>query len=85
MKTCSSGKRIYTSATLAEEALLEAQARGHFQPGKGPVNVYLCDTCSNYHLTSRGPMHDKLKEAIEQGSLARMRQAHAWEQKLKRR
>lgn len=84
MKGCTTGKRMYVTQTLAEDALLEAHTRGLFSAGQGPVAVYLCQQCGGYHLTSKGPVNERLAQALSDGSLRRMQEAAAWERKLRR-
>lgn len=85
MKKCSSGKVIYLSQALAEEALLDAWIRNHYAKGQGPVNVYRCDDCGDFHLTSKGVMSERLKMAIDKGEIERSRRAFDLENKLWRR
>lgn len=79
---CPSGKRAYLSKELAEEALIGA--RINFRSGQGgPVNIYECRDCGNYHLTSRGPLHELLesKEVLDRIKLER--ESREWERKLR--
>jgi hypothetical protein len=84
MKSCTTGKNVYASQALAEDALLEAYTRSDFPKGQGPVTVYVCNFCSSYHLTSKGPMNPRLAAALSDGTLKRLREAAAWERKLRR-
>jgi hypothetical protein len=85
MKKCPSGKVIYFSQTLAEDALLEAWIRNHYTKGQGPVNVYQCEDCGNFHLTSKGEMNHQLKQSIDNGQIERSRRAYYLENKLRRK
>ncbi len=85
MERCVSGKRVYTTQEMAEEALLEAWARFDYAAGNGPVAVYRCEDCGNYHLTSRGPVNAKLDQALREGKITRQREANRWEEKFKRK
>jgi hypothetical protein len=85
MKGCVSGKTGYLSESVAAEALLDAWVRHRYAPGRGPVNVYLCDACGQYHFTSKGEMHARLAQAMKDGSLHRQQQARNWEDRWRGR
>ena len=85
MKNCPSGKRIYVSQTLAEDALIDAWIRSAHKPGNGPVNVYLCEDCGNFHFTSKGNMNTRLKAELDSGQIARGRRAFEHESKFRHR
>lgn len=79
------GKRSYLSQELAEEALIAAWTAFDYSEGHGPVAVYLCEDCGSYHLTSRGPMNERLASAIAGGEIGREKQAEKWTQRIRRR
>lgn len=85
MNRCISGKRLYVSQEVAEDALIETWTRFDFSASNGPVAVYRCDDCGHYHLTSRGPMNEKLSQAIADGKIRRQKEADQWMNKLKRK
>lgn len=85
MERCSSGKRIYPSQEVAEEVLIESWTRYNYADGHGPVAVYQCEDCGRFHLTSRGPMNEKLSRAISDGKVSRQKEANKWAEKLKRK
>ena len=85
MKTCLTGKRAYLSEEIALEALIGAWVHYDHSHGDGPVAIYCCDDCGQYHLTSRGPMHETLKKYIADGTISRITQAEEWTQRLKKR
>lgn len=76
---------MYSSREIAEDVLIETWTRFEFSPDNGPVAVYQCDDCGQYHLTSRGPMNDKLSEALRDGKINRQKEADRWATKLKRK
>ena len=80
--TCITGKRVYSSETLAEDALIEAATR-HGEGSGGPVAVYLCHDCANYHLTSKGQMNTRLEQYIRDGKLKLNHEANRWLKKFK--
>jgi ABC-type ATPase with predicted acetyltransferase domain len=80
---CSTGKKVYASEALAEDALIEARIQFDYQAGRGPVAVYRCEACGHYHLTSQGPMSEKLKMYLASGQLDKQKQANYWAHKLK--
>jgi ABC-type ATPase with predicted acetyltransferase domain len=85
MRTCVSGKRAYTDQLVAEEALIEANIQYDYTRGNGPVAVYQCDYCGQFHLTSRGPANERLTSLIKEGKLAAMKQSSRWTAKFKKR
>jgi hypothetical protein len=84
MIKCRSGKKVYLSEALAEDALIDAHSRNDYAH-TGPVAVYRCDDCGYFHFTSKGTVNPKLAELLKSGKLNRAREASAWESKLKRR
>jgi hypothetical protein len=85
MKRCSTGKVIYVTQTLAEDALIDAWGRNNYKIGSGPVNVYQCDDCGNFHFTSKGAMNDRLKKECDSGQIAKNQRAFDLERKFKKR
>jgi len=85
MKTCITGKKMYLTQSMAEDVLIETCSRFEFASGSGPIAVYRCDDCGYYHLTSRGPMNERLAKFIADGKLSLEREANRWIDKLKRR
>ena len=47
----------------------------------GPVNVYECQDCGNFHLTSQGEISDVLKSDKIKKEIDRERDARHWERK----
>lgn len=84
MPPCPSGKKIYSSESLAIDALIEANVQFEFGNRPGPINIYRCDDCAHYHLTSKGTMNEKLARLIKEGTLGKMRRAAQWENKFRR-
>jgi hypothetical protein len=84
MITCSSGKKVYTTQPMAEEALLEAWMRYNVSTTNGPIAVYQCEDCGYFHLTSRGPMNEKLAKYLAEGKLKKDQEARYWEDRLKK-
>lgn len=82
---CSSGKTAYHSESLALEALEELWSRASFRKGEGPVTVYLCEECAQYHFTSKGTVHERLSDLLNSGRLDRLRESAKWEEKFKGR
>lgn len=85
MRQCPSGKRMYASQEIAEDVLIETRTRFEFGPGRGPIAVYQCDDCRQFHFTSKGPMNEKLSKALAEGKIDRQKEAEKWLDKLKRR
>jgi hypothetical protein len=85
IKRCSSGKVIYVSLSLAEDALLDAWVRNNYSVGTGPITIYQCEDCGNFHFTSKGAMNDRLKRELDSGQIERSRRAFDYERKFKAR
>jgi len=85
MITCSTKKKVYLSAEIAEDVLIETWTRYDFNVGSGPVTVYRCDDCGYYHLTSKGVMNEKLARYIKEGKIKRQKEADNWLNKMKKR
>ncbi|MBS1682442.1 MAG: hypothetical protein JST48_12080 [Bacteroidetes bacterium] len=84
MLTCNTGKRVYETEVLAEEALIDAHGRNNYS-GSGPIAIYKCDSCGYFHFTSKGPMNRKLAEQIASGKIKLQQQANAWSRKFSNR
>jgi hypothetical protein len=78
MMKCSTGKKLYSTKSIAEEVLIELWIKNDFVPGQGPCTVYQCEHCGYYHLTSQGPMNERLAELLGNGYIRRMRTASRW-------
>lgn len=77
---CSTGKNQYSTQYLAEMALIEIHIHRNFPPEQGPQNVYQCEFCGSWHLTSKSPKrNERLQEMIDSGELRLMQQAREWE------
>jgi hypothetical protein len=85
MDRCISGKRMYSSQQVAEDVLIESWTRFDYTSGNGPVSVYQCEDCGQFHLTSKGPMNERLAKALSDGKIQRQKEADRWLDKLKRR
>lgn len=85
MSTCVSGKKMYLNEAIAIEALIGAHTQFNYRDGNGPVAVYQCEDCGNYHLTSKGAMNDRLAVLIKDGKINRQKEADQWEGKLRKR
>jgi hypothetical protein len=85
MTKCVTQKKCYLTQHIAEDALIEAWINFDFSRGNGPVAVYRCDDCGEFHLTSTGTMNERLRNAIESGFIKKQKQATQWSNKFKRR
>jgi hypothetical protein len=83
MIKCPTGKRVYLTEAMAEEALIDAHSRSDYA-GTGPVAVYLCEECGYYHFTSKGKMNEKLAQQISSRKIRRHQEANRWVNKLKK-
>lgn len=81
---CSSKKVIYHSEQEAVEALLQNRGRFSYPQGSGPINVYKCELCGNFHFTSKGEIHDSLMSNDGQSRINREQEANFWINKLRK-
>ena len=79
---CPSGKKQYPTHGLAEDALIAARIQRGSEKS-GPVAVYQCEDCGQWHLTSKGSMNPRLEEYIQSGKLKLQQQAERWKHKLR--
>jgi hypothetical protein len=85
MSTCVTNKKMYPSAEIAEEALIEARTQYDFGQREGPRAIYRCEDCGAYHLTSKGEVNEKLKQYLATGKISLHKEANHWMSKIKKR
>lgn len=85
MIKCISHKKVYASRELAEDALIEVRTQYEYGTHKGPVAVYQCDDCGYFHLTSRGPVNERLEREMTSGKIKKEKEAIRWMEKIKRK
>jgi hypothetical protein len=85
MPTCTTHKRCHPTYDLAEEALIGAHIAYNYGKGSRPVNVYQCDQCGQYHLTSQGEVNARLQKMLDEGEIQKQKEANWWEGKFKGR
>ena len=83
MIKCISHKRVYPTQEIAEDALIEARTHFDYAAHQGPIGVYQCEDCGHYHLTSKGPVNNKLSQFLGNGKIDRQKEANHWLDKLK--
>lgn len=81
---CVTRKTCYQTKELAEEALIETRARFHFRENSGPIAVYLCEDCGEWHFTSKGPISDTLNTDEVKKRIDAQQEANYWAQKFRR-
>lgn len=82
---CRTGKRVYLTQEIAEEALIGARINYKYPENTGPVGVYQCEECGFYHLTSKGPMNERLAKYMAEGKIRRSSESEEWLRKLRKR
>ncbi|MEL6558418.1 MAG: hypothetical protein AAFQ94_09555 [Bacteroidota bacterium] len=80
---CVTGKRSYYTKELAEEALIANRSRYHHGDDSGPINVYQCEHCNQWHFTSKGPKSELLESPDVKKNINLNREANYWERKLR--
>ena len=83
MGNCITGKKTFPSQEVAEEVLIETHIRFNYAAGHGPVGVYRCDDCGQFHLTSKGPVNERLSQYRREGKIDREKTADYWIKKLR--
>jgi len=78
---CPTKKKSHQSKEIAETALF--QARIQFE-NNNAIAVYECDSCGDWHLTSKGEMSERLKQAIDDGTLKKEIDKYQWNEKYRR-
>lgn len=78
--SCPTRKYEYYTQDLAETALIDQHIYKGFQAHEGPQNVYECDHCGAWHLTSKAPERNpRLQEMVDSGEMKRKQEASKWE------
>ena len=75
---CVTGKVCYETRDEAIQALINNWIEKNHRIGMGPINVYKCPECGNWHLTSKGSKAAELIEALENGKIERERKMLDW-------
>jgi hypothetical protein len=82
---CRSGKKLFETALLAEDVLIDLWSKNDYPENRGPISFYKCDDCGYYHLTSQGPMSEKLAQYLSSDKARLNREAGKWLDKFKKR
>jgi len=80
---CTSGKRCFEEEFLALEALIQNHIINDYPDGDGPLNIYKCTECANWHFTSKGLPHDVLTDPEMIARIMKEKRANYWERKLR--
>jgi len=83
MTKCVTGKSPFQDRALAIEALIQNHIRNQHRHGTGPLNVYQCDDCGEWHFTSKPPMAEELMDPVVQKRIRDEGRALDWEKKLR--
>lgn len=82
-ETCVSGKKSFADRKLAEESLIQHHILNEFRDNQGPINVYHCDECGNWHFTSKGIKNSLFDDYEVADRIKRERLASYWERRIK--
>ncbi len=80
---CPSGKRSYETPEEAEEALIGTRINFHHENTSGPINIYKCEDCGEWHLTSRGTVNELLQSDEVLRKIKLERESREWERRLR--
>ena len=78
--SCVTKKKGYYSEDEVQEALI----RSHIRFSNAAQNYYVCHDCGEYHLTSRGELHDLIRDPKVQERIKQERRSQDWEGKFRR-
>jgi hypothetical protein len=76
-------KVAYDSEAIALEALFQHHIRQHHPDGRGPINIYECDHCGQWHFTSKGDRHPELDTPEGKARIKKEREGTYWERRLR--
>lgn len=79
---CITGKRSFADEELALEALIQHHIINDYPPNQGPINVYECSECGNWHFTSKGT-NKILDNPDIKNRIKKERIANQWERRLR--
>lgn len=80
---CISGKRVYETLEIAEEALVQHHIVNEYKAGEGPINVYKCQDCGRWHFTSKGKPNSIFDDNEVKLRIKNERRANYWERHLR--
>ena len=75
---CVTGKVCYEEEEIAKEALISSHVRNAHRPGSGPINIYECDDCEQWHLTSKGATANFLLDAGVKARIEKEKRLRKW-------
>ena len=76
-------KRSFQDEFMALEALMNNHAQNFHKRESGPINIYQCDHCGDWHFTSKGEIHPDLRKDETQLRIKTERLGAHWERKLR--
>lgn len=80
---CVTGKTTYESEELAKEALIQNRIIRNHRDGSGPINIYNCADCGEWHFTSKGEEAAFLSDKEVSDRIQRERQFNEWSGKFR--
>jgi hypothetical protein len=76
-------QKIVFNTANRRGVLLELWSKNNYVLGQGPVNVYKCDDCGQFHMTSNGQMNERLAQYLSGKKAKFDQEASKWIDKLK--
>ncbi len=83
MKACSSGKRCFETESIAVDSLIQHHIINDYPKGEGPINVYECEECGNWHYTSKGERNKILEDPETKAQIKKEHIANYWGRRLR--
>ena len=83
MWSCPTRKRSYFDEDAALEALIQSKIDNQHSINEGAINVYECEFCNEWHLTSKGKVHPLLSEPETQERIKKGQIGKYWEDKYR--
>ena len=81
---CRVTKKVsYETELLALKALIQNHIKNFHRQGDGPINIYQCDHCNNWHFTSRGNKHSDLDSPEMTKEIKKEQLGDYWERRLR--
>jgi hypothetical protein len=79
---CISGKNQFESEDLAKEALIQNRIYHNHREGSGPINIYECPDCNEWHFTSKGETAKFLQQQEVKERIEKEKKLNEWKERF---